>query len=385
VNHQSIAVAASIFPIPYPGLSDEGIEEFATPGAPLPQRREAGGWGVADQYMDLKQILEILGREHVAGDEMTGAFLEDAVATFSNNPAIATNAIRQLQTDDPSGFALAAVRLLVSSEEKSPGVQYVAGLMFAGNILIDPLLDERVLALDAAISLARNLATAEPLLDVRLVRKMLANCGGDVRAIKSSMALRVLRLVEAISDCSRLSSYFVQLMRHPSSEVRSKVALLMGRANLNLARIKSFLASDDSRLRANAVESLWGRGEADVQALFREASKDPRGRVAINALLGLCKAGDRDAVARLIHFASSENPIVRAGAAWAMGETGNVKFEETLRKLEQDPDVKVTAMVARSLKKVLPRESAAPASPAGAAAANPPAVGPESSKVEEQA
>lgn len=321
--------------------------------------------------MDLKQILEILGREHIAGDEMTGAFLEDAVATFSNNPAVATNAIRQLQTDDPSGFALAAVRLLTSSEEKSAGVQYVAGLMFAGNLLIDPLLDERVLALDAAISLARNLATAEPLLDVRLVRKMLAHCGGDVRAIKTALALRVLRLVEAISDCSRLSSYFVQLMRHPSSEVRSKVALLMGRANLNLSRVKSFLSSEDSRLRANALESLWGRCEPDVQALFREAAKDARARVAINALLGLSKAGDQEAGERLLRLAGSDNPIIRSGAAWAMGAAGDPVFAEALARLESDPDLKVKAMARRSGTKL---RAPAPPGPPAAPAMTPPAA-----------
>src|SRR5579872_5890943 len=144
--------------------------------------------------MDLKQILELLGREHAPGDEMTGAFLEDCIAGFTSNPAGATNAIRQLHASDPSGFVLAAVQMLTTKEEKSPGVQYVAELMFSGTVLIDALMDKRILGLDAAISLARNLAAAEPLLDARLVSWLLADAAGDIHAVDAETALRVLGL-----------------------------------------------------------------------------------------------------------------------------------------------------------------------------------------------
>jgi len=275
--------------------------------------------------MDLKQILELLGQEHVPGDEMTGAFLEDAVASFALNPAGATNSIRQLQASDPPGFVLAAVRLLTQTEEKSAGVQYVAGLMFQGNLLIDALLDKRILAHDAATALARNLATAEPLLDVRLVRKMLANAAGDIRAVKAEAAMRV---------------------------VRSKVGLLLGRSNLNLNRIKSFLASDDARLRANAVESMWGLKDRSVVTILWDATKDSHRRVVINALVGLCRAGERDAFDRLIEMAGSGEAMMRAGVAWAMGEIGAPEFAEPLQKLSADNELNVRSMAGKSLNKL---------------------------------
>ncbi|HEY4363634.1 MAG TPA: HEAT repeat domain-containing protein [Bryobacteraceae bacterium] len=302
--------------------------------------------------MDLKQILELLGQEHVPGDEMTGAFLEDAVASFALNPAGATNSIRQLQASDPPGFVLAAVRLLTQTEEKSPGVQYVAGLMFQGNLLIDALLDKRILAHDAATALARNLATAEPLLDVRLVRKMLANAAGDIRAVKAEAAMRVLSLVDAISDCSRLSSYLVQLMRHPSALVRSKVGLLLGRSNLNLNRIKSFMASDDARLRANAVESMWGLKDRSVVTILWDATKDSHRRVVINALVGLCRAGEREAFERLVEMGGSSEAMIRAGVAWAMGEIGAPEFADPLQKLSSDKEPNVRSMAGKSLNKL---------------------------------
>jgi hypothetical protein len=310
--------------------------------------------------MDFKQILMLLGREQVPGDETISGLLADAVANFSTNPANAIGAIRQLQAKDPSGLVLAAMRLLVAAEEKSPGLQYIAGLLTAGNLLvdlIDPLLDERVLPLEVAVPLARRMAAVELLLDVHLVRKMMANAGGDVGAIKSATALHVLGLVGAISDCSRLTSYLVQLLRHPSAKVRSKAALLVGRANWNLTRVKSLLAADDGRVRANAVESLWGHRDSDVLTILWGATKDPCGRVVVNALLGLCQAGDREAYSRVAKLAEAANPALRSGAAWAMGETGDPEFGATLENLERDGDAKVRAMAEKSRKKLRPPDA----------------------------
>ena len=298
--------------------------------------------------MDLKAVIDLLGKDHEPADEMTGAFLEDAIATFAGNPAGATNAIRQLQANDPSGFVLAAVRMLAAKTEKSPGLQYLAGLVFSGNLLLDSLLDENALPIDSAISLARNLSMAEPVLDARLMRKVILPAHGNIAAIPGSAALRLLRLVSEISDCSRLSSYLIQLLRHPTAEVRSKAALLLGRANLNLTRVKSFLDSDDARLRANAVESLWGYRSTHVEELLREASKEPSGRASVNALMELCRRKDCAACCEISKMALSPEPVKRAAAAWAMGEVGDPQFAHILGELAEDPDSGVRAMAAKS-------------------------------------
>jgi hypothetical protein len=306
--------------------------------------------------MDLQAIIELLGREHGPPDEMTGAFLDDAVASFSAKPAAATNAIRQLQATDPSGFALAAVRLLAEKTEKSAGVQYVAGLLFAGNLLIAPLLDEDALPLGAAIALARNLATAEPVLDARLLRKLLTNAGGEVQTIKVSAALRALRLVAAISDCTRLSSYLIQLLRHPSVEVQSRVVLLLGRANLNLSRVKTFLSSENPRMRANTVESLWGHQSGAVQEVLRGAINDSCGRASMNALVELCRQGDREAFERIGKAAASSDAVQRSRSAWAMGQSGDPEFGPLLDNLAEDGDTNVREMALKAQAKLRPPE-----------------------------
>jgi HEAT repeat protein len=178
----------------------------------------------------------------------------------------------------------------------------------------------------------------------------------------------VLALVDAISDCLLLGSNLSRFLNHPSDRVRSKAALMLGRSNWNLTRIESLLASDDHRLRANAVESLWGHRHADVQNILWDATQDPCGRVVVNALLGLCQVGDRKAYSRLAELAETSDPALRSGAAWAMGEIGDPEFGDTLEKLVQDADVKVSDMARKSQKKlrgpdpiVLPQAAGTPA------------------------
>jgi len=214
------------------------------------------------------------------------------------------------------------------------------------------LLDERQMSMEEALTVVRNLAPIQPMLDVQIMKATMAPHGGDAKAVKPATALRALRLVSSISNGSRLTSSLVRLLQHPTAEVRSKAVLLLGRANLNLTRVRSFLGSCDSRVRANAVETLWGRHEPDVRAVLWEASKDPHGRVAVNALLGLCKAGDPEAALKLEKLAGSPDAVVRSSSAWAMGEAGNTEFIPVLQMLAQDQDEKVRAMGTKSLAKL---------------------------------
>jgi HEAT repeat protein len=302
--------------------------------------------------MEHKEILELLSRELASSNEMTDGFLQDAVATFSTRTAAAIDSLQKLQASDPLGFALAAARLLASAPEKSRGVKYLADLMLTGNPLIDLLLNERVLGLEAALLLTRNLATAVPLLDVRLIQRLIANAEVAADAIDGPAVLRAFALVDAISDCSRVASFLIQFMGHPSAHVRSKATLLLGRANLNVARLKVFLGSEDSRVSANAVESLWGYRENSVRAILWQAAKNPHGRVVVNALLELYRWGDREAYSQLVQLAGAADPVLRSGAAWAMGESGDPEFSEPLEKLGQDGDAEVRAMAEKSRKKL---------------------------------
>jgi hypothetical protein len=310
--------------------------------------------------MDFNPSREPLCAKPLLGEQTTASLFQDAVAAFPSNRAQAISAIRRLQTSDPSGLGRAAAALLASAEEKSPGLESVAGLLTGAGLMAGLFLDGRLPSVEAALILARKIASVEPFLDVHLVRQVVENAAGKVGAIKNTEALQVLGLVDAISDCSRLGSYLVQFLNHPSDKVRSKAALMFGRSNWNLTRVERLMASEDSRLRANAVESLWGHRHPDVRKVLWNATRDSCGRVVINALLGLCQLGDREAYAQLVTLAGAADPVLRSGAAWAMGEAADPEFGEALEKLAEDGDAKVRAMAEKSRKKLRAPETAAP-------------------------
>lgn len=151
--------------------------------------------------------------------------------------------------------------------------------------------------------------------ELGLLTSLLAEAAGDLRLVRAEKALEALAGMEEEPGLNAMVRY---LAHHPSAHVRSKIALLMGRADPDVERVRRLLATSDGRLRANSIESLWGSADPAALDLFREAASDPCSRAAINALVGLSKAGDAEAYARLEYWAACGDPSRCAGALWAI-------------------------------------------------------------------
>ena len=108
------------------------------------------------------------------------------------------------------------------------------------------------------------------------------------------------------------------------------------------------LSESDPRVRANAVESLWGVETPEARTLLNFAASDANNRVVGNALLGLYYLGDSSVLAEVIKLAGHESALFRATAAWMMGETGDPRFTDALRRMitESDPAVRKRAFAA---------------------------------------
>lgn len=295
-------------------------------------------------------------------DKTTKGLLQDAVATFPANRGTAICKIQRLRRSDPAGTSRAVLELLQVAEINSRLLEDAVGLLTTCSLLAELFISSHVWPLDAAVALALKIRSVEPRLDVRLVKQVLGNAE-DVGSIDGDHALRLLGLIDAISDCSVLASYLVQFQRHPSDRVRSKAVLMLGRSNCNPGRVERLLSSGDDRMRANAVESLWGqRSKAARQILWR-ASQDRCARVVANALLGLCRAGEDDAFVRLGELAWNADPTMRCSGAWAMGETGDLQFLAMLEKLAQDPVATVRERAEKSRQKLAAKIPVAPVIP----------------------
>ena len=96
----------------------------------------------------------------------------------------------------------------------------------------------------------------------------------------------------------------------------------MGRSNRSAMWVQSRMGDADPRLRANAVEGLWGVETEEARELMLAALHDASNRVVGNALYGLYAMGESVSLAETIKLAAHPLPVFRATAAWVMGETG---------------------------------------------------------------
>src|SRR5947209_7440411 len=105
--------------------------------------------------------------------------------------------------------------------------------------------------------------------------------------------MRTLDALVASGDLSKLLPVIAPLINHPDPQIRSKAVLIMGSASRNMELMERALEEQNDRVRANAVESMWGISSAYAAALLRRSANDANNRVAANAAVGLHLIGDR--------------------------------------------------------------------------------------------
>lgn len=179
-------------------------------------------------------------------------------------------------------------------------------------------------------------------------------------------AIRALDLLNAAGDFSRFLPALAAFVRHADPHVRSKAALLMGRASHTLAWVEHALRDPNDRVRANAVESIWRIPLPAALPLLERALGDASNRVATNAAVGLHFLGQRQGTEALEHMADHHDPLFRASAIWAMGMLGDAAFMPTALRLRNDPDPKVRHLALRCLARLRSGSKAAGESPAEA-------------------
>ncbi len=270
-----------------------------------------------------------------AAGEEEDFFLQGLVDDFQSSSALFKRDMRRRLEKDAPSFLRSACRILKAGA-KGPGALYLMESLWGNPVLAGSLLDPALLSLDAAIGLAKRWAAFDPMLDIKLLHLGFPTDGGAVRDIDIVRAKRVLALVKEMPPQRHILFPLVSLLRSPDPDVRARAATLYGRASRNVEWVRSRLAEADPRVRANAVESLWGERSEAAQAVLKEASRDRHHRVAANALIGLDQAGAREVAASLKKMAASEEPMARAAAAFAMGRTGRGEYVPLLEAMLKD-------------------------------------------------
>ncbi len=292
--------------------------------------------------------------------------IRDIVSAFDANPMTASRKLRMFFESDPKAFVDAAIAVLRDGAELQ-GTNYLLTLLAGHGVLLNPLCDPHIFTLDQARGLSRRLMLLDPQFDVRLLRSLLQNGGASSpeleRVSGTPAGVRLLDILADVSDGTRVLPTMTQLLRHSNSHVRSKAALLVGRGNKNHKWVQDRLGEPDARVRANAVESLWGTDTAGARGVFWTALKDGDHRVVGNAVLGLYRLGDPASVRLTLDLMSHPQAVFRGAALWVMGETGDQRFMPFVARMigASEPPLRGNAFrAAAKLKKAIAKREANP-------------------------
>jgi hypothetical protein len=274
--------------------------------------------------------------------------LQSLVDAFQSSSAMSKRDMRRMLEKDAAWFLQSSCRVLKASAE-GPGAVYLMELLWSNPVLVSGLIEPALLPLDTAIRFAKRWVEYDSMLDIKLLQMGFPSEATTVQNVDIVRAKRVLAIVNELPACRHILLPLVNLLHSPDPKVRSKAASLYGRTSQNGDCVRKRLSDMDPRVRANAVESLWGMDSSSARAVLREASRDQHHRVAANALVGLHRIGAYDVTASLQKMADGAEPMGRAAAAFAMGQILNMDFKPVLESLLKDDSPKVRSQALRSL------------------------------------
>ena len=281
---------------------------------------------------------------------LTAAGFAALVADLSSGAVANQHRIEATLLDDPDLFYRGALEVL-RTQEPSRGLRFLAGLLIA-NDLLEPLLCEPSLGIEPAASVLRVAIQLDPMVELDLARHIAEGVTVGAHPLVGANAPRLLDILARVSDGTRILRPLSRLLHSDDSVSRSKAALIIGRSNQSATWVQSHMNDADPRLRANAVEGLWGVDTVEARDLLLAALRDPNNRVVGNALYGLYMIGEPACLAETIRLATHPTPVFRATAAWVMGETGDARFRDTVAQLLRDPHAFVRSRALRSVARI---------------------------------
>jgi HEAT repeat protein len=274
-----------------------------------------------------------------------------SITKFATDPFRCSRQLRDLLAIDKIQFRDAVIQVL-GEQSFTQGHQFALALLISEGLVFDRLFDPKAMSRTEAGRLIRRIDAIDGTLVVSVALDLLRGLAPHNIPNTPVTMLLALELLEHAAASQRAAPILVQLLRHSDERIRSKATLVLGQLNQNLKWAEERMNDTDPRVRANAIESMWGLKSLAASRIFESAVEDSYCRVAANAAIGLYLAGDVSAPGLIIRWASGENPIRRASAAWAMGQTGDPRFVFELSSHALDPDAKVRKNVFNSLAKI---------------------------------
>ena len=251
---------------------------------------------------------------------------------------------------ESDALTIKGIQYLAKVPNEPPQVQIAASLVL-DQVYYRHLIDPALLTAEQSVESARRLSEA----DMRFLPGIVAAANENSDRAHVTRALHILR---TLGKTHLVAQWVRRMTEHPDCFIRSMAVSMLCRLHVNPHLIEKQLDSADARVRANAVEALWGAISWNSKRLLEKAAADPHHRVAVNALLGTYLAGNPPMADPIIAAGQHPSPMFRAAAAWAMGYTADRAFISHLEKLSRDPEEGVRKSASAALEKY-PKETLA--------------------------
>lgn len=152
---------------------------------------------------------------------------------------------------------------------------------------------------------------------------------------------RALDLLDDLDNSSFFVRWLQRLTHHKDERVRSKAVKWVCSIEPSKDLVQHYLQTEDDRVRANAVEALWGNMTEEVEAIFIKALNDKHHRTVANGIVGLYPINQDLALEMLIEFVNHSSPMFRLAMVWAISKTNVPGSVELLCQLSQDESMLV--------------------------------------------
>ncbi len=287
-------------------------------------------------------------RDLDSNQSLVDYYLARALDEFDTN-RLATRLIRRLSEEFPGLFLASALRYL-NSTEQSNGLRFLATVTLRQGAMVDYLTAPQASSREKAVNLFRRFLEIDPSFDVKLAERLPNRRETNLTvALDSKRSTRALDILDQTSRGRRLLPLVGHLPTSRDTRISAKATLFVGRRVQNPSWTKKLLGQADQRVRANAVESLWGLDSDAAVQVLEDCADDHNNRVQGNSLLGLHLLGHDEAERRAIDIANANKWEFRSTAAWIMGKMGGEECLHCLTDLIRDDHPQVRSTALRSL------------------------------------
>jgi HEAT repeat protein len=270
---------------------------------------------------------------------------------FNINP-LSARLMRRLAEEFPGPFLERALSYFESDQE-SMAHRYLAVILLRTEGIIDQLTNPALSSLPRAVMVFRRLLAVDPMLDMNLAREIKdSSRTKQAEALDPARAVRALDILHQTSPGRRLVPVLMHVANgsEVDSRIAAKATLFVGHVLQNPDWVRRQLNSQENpRVRANAVESIWGLDTSAARTLFEDWAHDGCNRVAGNALMALHIAGTAGIQDEVKKMALSPKSGFRSTAAWSLGRIGDPACVPSLKSLVRDDDPQVRSAALRSL------------------------------------